>query len=210
VDAVFKNSHKGERFSDAELQEAFETSNVEEVCKIIATKGEVQTNTSDRQKAMDEKRAAVVNYIAKYYIDPKTKKPHTLLNIQNALEAAKIRIDVDAPVDEQVKKAYSKLLEFIKLKRSEIEGKLSIPHKVLGQSQAVVRKYCQINKEDYTNDGVEMRVALVPGDFDTFMKELAGVTKGDFQFDVDGQVPVAEAGEANSKNKKKGGGKKKK
>ena len=120
-------------------------------------------------------------------------------------------MDPDAPADAQVKAIYPKLLEFIKLKRSEIEGKLAVPHSVLGQSQNVIRKYCQIQSENYSGQGVVMQIGVVPGDFDQFMKELNGVTKGDYTFDVDGMhgQPGAEAeesGKGGKGGKGKGGG----
>lgn len=71
-----------------------------------------------------------------------------------------------------MKKNMPKLLEIVKLKRSEMEGRLTVPHAWAGQSQGVIRKYCTIHSEDYTGEGVVMRIALVPGDFDIFMKEL--------------------------------------
>ena len=55
-----------------------------------------------------------------------TKRPHPVAVIDNALSAAKIRVDPEAPAEAQVKAAHSKLLEQIKLKRSEIEGKFDI------------------------------------------------------------------------------------
>ncbi len=151
----------------------------------------------------------MIHYLAKYYLDPTTKKPHPVAHLENAIEHQKVRIDLDTPVDEIVKKAMPKLLEVIKLKRSEIEGKLTVPHAVIGQAQASIRKYCQVRNEDYTGEGCVMQVALTPGDFDVFMKELGGVTKGDFQFDIDGMHNVAGATEeGNNNNAKKGGGKK--
>ena len=186
--------------------ESFNTTDVTEVLKIICEKGEVQQNASDRKEAMDEKTKQVMNYIVRNFIDPSTKKPHTLMNITNAWEAAKLRVDLDEPVDAQVKKALPKLLGIIKLKRSEITGKLTLPHAVVGQSQAVIRKYCVVQAENYGDEGVVMHISLVPGDFDIFMKELGGVTKGDFAFDIDGLGDAAatadNAGPAVNKNKK--------
>ena len=76
VDAIFKNAHKGDRVTDSDLQDAFETTDVEACLQIIARKGEVQSTASDRQKQVDDKRKEIINYIAKYYINPATKKPH--------------------------------------------------------------------------------------------------------------------------------------
>ena len=147
ADRVFKNSSKGEIPTDAELQEAFETSDVEEVMKTIALKGDLQTTSQDRAKAMADKKKQIINYIHKYYIDPKSKKPHPVVHIENAWDSSKLKVDLDKPVEEQVKQAYPKLLESIALKRCEIEGKLVVPHSHLGQAQGIIRKYCSVSGE---------------------------------------------------------------
>ncbi len=176
------------------------------------------------QLAVAEKRLQVIQYLAKYYIDPVTKRPHPVVHLENLLEQAKVKVDLDTPVDEIVKKWMPKMLEVMKLKRSEIEGRLVVPNAVMGQAQAPIRKYCQVRNENYTAEGCVMQVALTPGDFgekickgvfqisipaDVFMKELGGVTKGEFQFDIDGMHAVAavtEDGGNNNNAPKKGGG----
>ena len=114
---------------------------------------------------MTEKRLQVVQYLAKYYIDPMTKKPHPVVHLENLLEQAKVKVDLDTPVDEIVKKNMPKMLEIMKLKRSEIEGRLIVPNAVVGQAQGAIRKYCQVRNENYTADGCVMQVSLTPGDF---------------------------------------------
>lgn len=46
-----------------------------------------------------------MNYLHKYYVDPKSMKPYPLVNLEAAWDAAKLKIDLDEPVDMQVKKA---------------------------------------------------------------------------------------------------------
>lgn len=53
-----------------------------------------------------------------------------------------------------------------------------------------------------------MQIGLLPGDFDAFIKDLSGVTKGDFNFDIDGGAQPAEEGKPDGKGKGGGGAKK--
>jgi ribosome maturation protein Sdo1 len=69
----------------------------------------------------------------------------------------------------QVQKIYQQLVDKIPLKKSEVEATLSIKHQYLGQANPVVQKFCKIESENYTHEGVTMRVALVPGDYDVFV-----------------------------------------
>jgi len=68
---------------------------------------------------------------------------------------------------------------------------------------AIVRKYCSVQSDSYDSEGCSMRVALVPGDYDLLMKELTKVTKGDFQFEIQGRVDaIADAGDKKAKRAK--------
>lgn len=88
-----------------------------------AKHGEIQTNAADRKKLADDKRKQIFNYLSKYvywwfvslvqlkkkmsrryYVNPKTMKPHPLVHLENAWVAAKIKIDLDEPVEMQVKR----------------------------------------------------------------------------------------------------------
>lgn len=62
--------------------------------------------------------------------------------------------------------------------------------------------------ENYNNEGCVFSVSLVPGDYDNFIKDLSGVTKGDFQFEVAGAENAAARTEETEKKGKggKGGG----
>jgi len=74
ADVVYKNQAKGDKASAIELKAAFKTENENESMKIIAEKGELQLTTGERKDKVDKKRAEVINYIHKYYTDPKSKK----------------------------------------------------------------------------------------------------------------------------------------
>lgn len=175
---------------------------LQEICK----HGEVQTNAADRKKAMEDKRKQIINYLSKYYVNPKTGKPHPVVHLENAWDAAKLKIDLDEPVDVQVKKAQPKLIEQLPIKRAEMEGKLKVPHAHLGAATGIIKKYCSIHSENYTSEGVEQQIAIVPGDFDVFMKEMSAVTKGEFSFDIDGGTPIVQNDNNAKGGKGKGGG----
>jgi len=72
VDRVL--DHKGEQYTAEELKEAFGTDDQNTILQEICRHGEVQTNAADRKKAMEEKRKQIMNYLCKYYVNPKTVK----------------------------------------------------------------------------------------------------------------------------------------
>jgi len=54
-------------------------------------KGELQLTAAERQEKVRKKRAEIVNYIHKYYIDPKTKLPHPIARLDGAIDDVKVR-----------------------------------------------------------------------------------------------------------------------
>jgi len=213
ADEIFADQNKGQRANEPDLIKVFGTSNVEEVAKKIIELGDLQLTASERKEKVDKKRAEMVNYIHKYYIDPRTKCPHPVLRIENAFEELKITVDPDTPAERQLQeKVLRRLPEVLPVKRSEMAGTLTVPHGVLGQAQGIIKKFASISAESYNADGCVMEIAIVPGDYDTFMSELRDITKGDFQFDIAGgaaastdEEPTPEKGKGKRGGKRGGG-----
>ena len=45
---------------------------------------------AERKAKTEKKRAEIINYIHKYYVDPKTKLPHPVVRIDAALTEMKV------------------------------------------------------------------------------------------------------------------------
>ena len=103
-----------------------------------------------------------------------------------------------------------KLPEVLPIKKCEIVGYLKVPHKHMGSIGGVVSKYVTVINEKWGTEGCDMEVSLVPGDYDQFLSELNNITKGEFQFEVEGAGALSTEEEpAGKKGKKKAGGKRK-
>jgi ribosome maturation protein SDO1 len=204
ADEVFKNHNKGERASAAELKEAFGTENVKEILQTIVEKGELQLTEAERKEAIEKKRREIVTYLNKYFVDPKTKTPHPITRIENALEAIKARIDPDIPTDRQIADLLKKLPGVISLKKQEVEGTLFIPHQYIGQTAGVMQRYVRVTSDKYDDKGCHYGIAMVPGDYNALLNELNNITKGDFNFEIE-NVGVNNDDSSEKKGAKKGG-----
>jgi ribosome maturation protein SDO1 len=67
ADVVFKDSKKGDRCSDAELVEAFGTSDVATVLQLVCEKGEVQQTADDRKKASERRRFPTAAFFSRAF-----------------------------------------------------------------------------------------------------------------------------------------------
>jgi len=204
-EVIWKDIKKGDRASSAELKAAFQTDDVLKCAEAIVQKGELNLSESERKEILTKKRNEIINYIHKYYADPKTKLPHPILRIDNALNELKVRIDGDAPTERQVLDIMKTLVTILPCKKIDITGSVTVSQLYNKAATAVVQKYCANMKVAAAGDTLTITMSCVPGDYDKLINELNSATKGecDIQFDGMGQgVEVEES----SKSKKSGGG----
>ncbi|KJE92923.1 hypothetical protein CAOG_003805 [Capsaspora owczarzaki ATCC 30864] len=204
VDVVFKQFSKGERANAADLAGAFGTEDNDACLKVICEKGQVAETAAERKEKTDKRRAEIVSYIHKYYVNPTNNLPHPVTRIELALGEMKPRIDPEVPADRQAHDIIKKMVEIIPLKKMEMEGTLFIPHKHLGSAMTVVHKWVQKKGETYNGEGCTMEISVVPGDYDSFIADINKATKGEFQFEVFGASALAanDGGEAAAKKGK--------
>lgn len=170
-------------------------------------KGDFKLTAEEMKAKTAATRAAVVNYIVKYYAHPKTKLPHPAQRIDNALTEMKILIDGEGGVERQATDAVKKIVEVVPLKKMTIEATLKVPSKHMGAAAGIIHKWATVGRENYTKDGCEMEVSVVPGDWDALTADLSKVTKGEFTLDVPGQAAaLAEEAAAATKGGKGGRG----
>jgi len=145
---------KGDRASGDELKAAFDTEDTKAIIQIILEKGEIQLTEAERKEILEKKRNEIINYIHKYYMDPKTKTMIPVTRIDNALTELKIKVDADQPTEKQIQEILKKLPGVLSLKRAEVTGIVSTSHQFLGQVSGVLKKYnVTVHGETYTSDG---------------------------------------------------------
>eukprot|EP01122_Echinamoeba_exundans_P016170 TRINITY_DN8111_c0_g1_i1.p2 TRINITY_DN8111_c0_g1~~TRINITY_DN8111_c0_g1_i1.p2 ORF type:complete len:266 (+),score=84.42 TRINITY_DN8111_c0_g1_i1:30-800(+) len=206
-DEVFTDYKKGQRPSAEELNAAFGTSVPKDAAKAVVDKGDVEMTAAERKEAVDRRRAEIVNYIHKYYIDPKAKTPHPVVRIENALDTLKVKVDPEVAAERQVQDIVKRLPEVMPIKKSEMGGKIIIPHKSLGSATGIIKKFCQVQSESYGADGATFVVTFVPGDYNPLTQDLAKVTGGEYQLEMDGAEFAASSSSDDVKGKKGGAAK---
>jgi ribosome maturation protein SDO1 len=219
-DDVWTNVSKGQKASKDQLLAAFETDDEKAILEQILQKGEQQLSANERKDMLEHKRAEIVAFIHKNFVDPAKNTPIPLTRIENALEQVRPRIDMDEPADRQVTRMMAKLVTVLPLRKgnSSITGVVSVPQKFLGATSGVVRKHGTVIAETFGSDGAKWTVEV--HSYDALVRDLARVTKGEYQFSVAGaDDAVADGapsgsrqaqggtGGAGGKGKKKGHGK---
>lgn len=76
----------------------------------------------------------------------------------------------------------------------------------MGSCHGVIQKYVKIVNEKYTAEGCSMQVSLVPGDYQPLLNDLNRLTKGEFQFEIEGAEKMAASSDEPTKKSKGGSG----
>lgn len=159
---VFKDIKKGEHASEHDLEKIFGTTDGRKISETILKDGEVQLTTEYKNKLREQKKKQVINLISRNSVDPKTNLPHPPQRIENALEEAKVNIHEFKSADEQVKDIVKQLTEILPIKYEIKVLSIKIPAEVTGQSYPILKRFGNILKEDWLNDGSLNVTAEVP------------------------------------------------
>jgi ribosome maturation protein SDO1 len=184
-DEIYTDSGKGTRPSTEKLFRAFKTEDPTAIAEIIMQKGDLNLTTDQRRKMMEDKKKQIVTYIAKTYVDPKTHLPHPPLRIEQAMKDARVSVDPQKSVDEQVKDIVEELRSIIALKTESLQLEIIIPAQFASQSYAVLKSVGSLKSEEWQNNGslkaiLEIPAAARPNVID----RLGSITKGSASVEV--------------------------
>jgi ribosome maturation protein SDO1 len=152
VNNVFKDAKKGERASSADMQKCFGTADVFRVAEHIIKDGEVQVTTEERRKMVEEKRKEIADIISRQGIDPKTKLPHPVQRILNAMDQARVQIDPFRPAREQTHGIIPKLQEVIPISIQTAEIAVKIPVQYASRAVSAIRSMAAVKSEEWKTD----------------------------------------------------------
>ena len=110
----------------------------------------------------EEKRKAIVDFIAKNAMNPQTGAPHPPLRIETALTELKIQVDEWKDVNTQVNEILPKLRKLLPISMEKLEIALKVPPSFASPALNLLHKY-GIKKQEWTNDGSLIAVVEIPG-----------------------------------------------
>ncbi len=188
-DFIYKDAKKGLKASPEAMREVFGTDDPRTVALEIIKRGEIQLTAEQRRRLIEEKRAQVLNLIAKNAIDPKTKLPIPIKRLELALEQARINIDPFKPAEQQLEDIVSKLAKVvpIKIARAYVIVKLSPEHASRGLK--TLQSMGSIKKTTWLSDGsLQVELEIPAGLQQELIDRVNAVTKGT------GEVKVVSVG----------------
>lgn len=175
-DFVFRDSKKGEKASESELEEAFGTTEPNEIAKSIVKEGELLLTEEQRDAEQEQKIKQVVDFLSKNAVDPRSGNPHTPERIRNALDEANVKVK-KGPIESQINDIIDQVSEVLPLKVETKRVKVTIPAIHTGKAYGVVNQYKE--EENWLSDGsLEVIVNVPAGVIMDFYDKLNSVTQG--------------------------------
>ena len=182
---IYTDSGKGTKPGNEKLLKAFKTEDKTEIAQIILQKSDLNLTTDQRRKMIDEKKKQIVEFVAKTYVDPKTHLPHPPIRVEQAMKDARVSVDPQKSVDEQVQDIVEKLRSIIALKSENLQLEIIIPAQYASQSYSVLKSVGSLKQEEWQNNGslkaiLEIPAAARPNVID----RLGSITKGSASVEV--------------------------
>lgn len=178
IEEVFKNFRKGERHTTSALQKAFGTTDVFAIAERIIKNGEIQLTTEQKRKMLEEKKKQIIAILARECIDPRTGAPHTLMRLEQALEASRVHIDGFKDASEQLEDVVKAMRPIIPMKFERVRVAVKIPPEYAQRNYGMLKGY-GIQKEEWARDGSLMVVIEMPAGMQgEFYDRLNKVTAG--------------------------------
>ncbi|MDW0134266.1 MAG: ribosome assembly factor SBDS [Nitrososphaeraceae archaeon] len=181
-DEIYSDASKGTKSSTEKLMKAFKTTDQFEIAKQIMAKGDLNLNTDQRRKMIEEKKRQIVEYINKNFVDPKTHMPHPISRISTVLDDARVAIDPFKRLDDQIKNIIEPLRKLLPLKSEILELTVTVPAQFSGQSFSVFKSIGDIKSEQWLSDGsLQVVLNLNAGMKSSFLDRIGTATKGSAQ-----------------------------
>lgn len=159
---IYEDSKKGLRASNENINKAFGTNDLGKIVNIIIKEGEVQITTEQRKQMIEEKTKAIANIIAKRGVNPQTGLPHPADRILRAMEQAKVRIDLEKRVEEQVDNVLSSIQSIIPIKFERIQVAIKVPPSFAGKASNIIRSFGTLLRDEWAKDGSYICLIEIP------------------------------------------------
>jgi ribosome maturation protein SDO1 len=177
VDKVFKDAKKGESASENDILSVFGTTSIEDVVKHILKEGDIQLTTEFRRKKLEEKTKQIADFISRNAIDPRTKTAIPVQRILNAMEQAKVHIDVFKSVEEQIENVIKSIRELLPLSFEKIRLEVRIPPQFAPRCYGILKSFNA--SIQYTSDGSLIANLEIPAGLKgDFYDKINSVTHG--------------------------------
>ena len=175
---IYYDLNKGTKASNADLTDAFGTTDVYQIATQIITKGEVQKTQEFRDTERENKIKQLIQLILRNAVDQHSR-PYTEERIKRAIDEAHYSID-NRPAEQQVVPLIDALKNVIPIKLEIKKVRLTIPAQYTAQVYGLLKDYKQ-SEEWLANGSLKAILNIPAGMTIDFYDKLNHITHGTVQ-----------------------------
>jgi len=173
--AIYNDVRKGMTASKAELEAAFDTSDVYAIAERIMKKGEIQKDQDFRDAEREKRIKQVVDLIIRNAVD-QHGRPYTDDRIRKAINEVHFSFD-NRPAEQQMNDLVIKLATVIPIKVETKKIKITIPARFSAQVYGMLKDYKE--SEEWLGNGDLQVIMNIPSGLQIdFYDKLNSVTHG--------------------------------
>lgn len=141
TDTVFTHVSKAIIAKENDLQKAFGTTDLEEICRKILKNGDLQVSDKEREVHMDGLFRDIVQIIVERCVHPQTSRQHTALTVENALKTIGFSVQPDHKAKPQALKAIESLESRMpeSFARAKMRLRMTFPSRLVEEIRANLR-----------------------------------------------------------------------
>ncbi len=176
--AVYHDVKKGESVRNADLQDAFGTTDIYAIAAKIMKEGEIQKPQEYRDAQREARIKQVVDLIVRNAVD-QHGKPYTEERIRRAIDEIHYSFD-NRPAEQQMPDVVEKMKRIIPIRIDTKKVKLTIPASYTGQIYGILQDYKE--SEEWKDNGDLVVVVNLPAGMQLdFYDKLNNITHGTVQ-----------------------------
>ncbi|KAH8583311.1 uncharacterized protein ELE39_000079 [Cryptosporidium sp. chipmunk genotype I] len=144
IRTVFTNVSKGQVANSDDLITVFGTSNIDNICKTILSKGEIQVSETERGYMLDKQYTDICHILNKMTVNPKNNLPLSVKIIESELKESGFSVSLNKTTKEQALKAFDILKKRIpdQIERTKMMLKLSVE---IGNKHNIIKRLNEFN-----------------------------------------------------------------
>ncbi|MEM0199429.1 MAG: ribosome assembly factor SBDS [Desulfurococcaceae archaeon] len=178
-DFVYKDAKKGLKASPESMRAVFGTDDPRTVALEIIKRGEIQLTAEQRRKLIEEKKAQILNLIARNVVDPKTKLPIPVKRLELAMEQARVSVDPFKPAEQQLEDIISQLAKVIPIKVAKAYVAVKLPSDVASRGLKMLQGMGTVKKTVWLSDGsLNVELEIPAGLQQELIDRVNALTKG--------------------------------
>jgi len=175
TDAVFTNLKSGEHASTADLEVAFETSDLMVIAEKIIRSGEIERPMEFVKVEQEKKYKQIVDFLSKNAVSLEGR-PYTPDRIMKVLSEVHVNVK-NKPIENQIQEILDQVSKVLPIRIEIKKVKLRIPAIHTGKAYGVVKEF--LKEENWMNNGdLEVVVAVPAGLIMDFYDKINSATHG--------------------------------